>query len=299
MVQIWLSGSNGFVGKHIVTYLDNNMTYDYLFFSLHKTGFRLLDPNTNKSDFFLWSDPLSFNRPFPNFILHFGASGVGDPLKYSIHASNYQLTKYFCNFLSDCKYEGKFIFAGTIDEYESCVHKREDEIVHLHKLDPYAHFKLKTFQSFKRIFQPTDIQYSHLRIANLYGLGQRSGTLFPLLISKDIHVLNVNNLDYYRDLLFVGDFVSNLFSFLQLESIPELVNVGSGRSALMSDFARLAWTSAGKDLGLLTFGDPMFTNSRKRAVVHMNISLARKLLKDGYACNEYENVLPYILKGVF
>jgi nucleoside-diphosphate-sugar epimerase len=293
-MKVWLSGGMGFIGRNLLPFMVE-LNYELSLLRLEHNRFSVCALPSQEPLSFFWDSVLPLDMQWPDCILHFGASGVGNPLDKVKNKDDFELTIKLCHFLKKFGYSGRFYFAGTIDEYGNSKVRNENTKLASKKLQPYAYYKLLTFDFLTREFEATDIQYCHLRIANLFGLNQRQGTLLPLLLDKKIETLQLNSLSFYRDQHYVGDFSSNLCKLLECTSIPRVLNLGSGKSVKMSDFAQLVWKLAGKDPLALTFAELDDSNKRPENV-HMDISLAKRILSNRYSLKSYDEAIIDIIK---
>ena len=81
-----------------------------------------------------------------------------------------------------------------------------------------------------------------LRLASIYGPGQRSAGLIPNLVAsaRDAGTVTIRSLKTRRDYLYIDDFVAAVHSALKLEPSSHLeLNLGSGRSVTVEEVSAI------------------------------------------------------------
>jgi len=277
----WITGFKGFIGKHLSRhFLAKGVSVIHV--QATESNLVLYSPITKKFVELLWNSHPSILQDFtPSHVLHFGAKGVGTPGDSEIHYKNFQLSLKLAKFICKLDNPVRVLFAGTIDEYGGENFPNENHSIKERLLTPYALYKYKSGEVISDTFHGSIHEFVHMRICNIFGEGQRVTTLLHSVLNPAVETLKINNLNYFRDLMWVEDLVQNVYLLSQIQYPGRLINVGSGRSVLMREFVEATWRSQGKVASDLVIPDSPqnFTGQSKP---HMNIDLVSRLLGRTY-----------------
>jgi len=271
---VWVSGSTGFVGSHMVTELISR-GYQVQDIKLHRDYLILRDTGSNRIERLGYSQTTV--KKAPRFVLHFASSGIGKPNDYSVQKLNYEISLKLTKALIRLNTPIDLYIAGSIDEYGINVVRNEAIKIDTSSLNAYAFYKNEIRDETSRICCETLVRPIHLRISNLFGNRQRKGTLLPLILDKNIRRLVVKKSRYWRDLHYVGDFTCNLGMLMQTRHFSNIYNMGSGMSQYMQAFISDAWERTGKKSSNLCFEDGV-EYKPKYSSCHMDISLVKGIL---------------------
>lgn len=153
-------------------------------------------------------------------MLHFGAKGVVIPREPKIHYENFRLSLWLAEFLRKLDTPTRFLFAGTIDEYGGATFPSKSHLIKESQLSAYALYKYKSGLAINSIFHSSIHEFVHMRICNIFGEGQRVTTLLPSVLNPAVYKLKVNDLNHFRDLMWVEDLVQNVYRLSQIEHRP-------------------------------------------------------------------------------
>jgi UDP-glucose 4-epimerase len=219
-VKIGITGSNGFVGSHLIEFFKNQAKFEIIEIS-RNNGFDILNPIT------------LFELNDINLIIHLaGKSYVPDSYlnPFDFYQNN---VSGMINILELCRRNNaKLIFASSylygepsylpIDEYHKVV-----------STNPYAETKLISEQLCNSYSKYHGVKCCILRIFNLYGPKQNDAFLIPKIIKQaSTGYVRLADPSPKRDFLFIDDLV-NLFKLIIESHFNfnfEIFNVGYGKS---------------------------------------------------------------------
>lgn len=255
---IWVTGSRGFIGRHLISELEGSGKETRCFSSL-PSGTRYgqgIDWPCNKMDYF---NPADIRRQtglfgVPDIFIHMGWADMAKPESESHLNENVKAGKTLIEamFRSGVR---KFIFIGSMNEYGARIGPLSEEILPEGRLTNYAKGKIEVakfgFQSakaHKKIF-------IHVRPFYVFGSGQRQGSLINELYGsyRGSSEINLSPCEHYRDYIHVSEVVKGLRMLSGIEE-SVTVNLGSGSAVRVKDFVVLFWKVLGGDAAKLKFG---------------------------------------------
>ena len=240
MKNYLVTGGAGFIGSHLIKRLltlgGKVTTIDNL-----STGFK---KNISSDVNFIKGDCGNFkiykklkNKKF-DAIFHLAGQSSGeisfdDPI-YDIKcntSSTILLLKYALQ--SGCK---RFIFASTMSVYGKNIVNPVNELQKTFPLSFYGISKLAS-ENYLRIYEKYGIEYTSLRLFNVYGPGQNMSNLrqgmISIFMSQMINhgKINIKGSSYrYRDFIYIDDVVEYFIKCLKNnKSIGKNINIGTGK----------------------------------------------------------------------
>ena len=214
--------------------------------ALLKCGYTVFDADNraNAAYKFDLSDRKSIDelmiKSSPQVIIHLaGASSVGASWNSPVETFSVNTTGSLNVFMSHLQYapEARFIFAGSAEEYgrSSETPFRENDICT--PSNPYALSKYSAAEAMNILAAKNNTRFIHLRLANHYGPGQRSGFVTADFASQIAAMENspaaeikVGNLEPMRDFLYVGDVVDAYMKIIEKPTFASgTYNIGTGK----------------------------------------------------------------------
>ena len=221
MFSILISGSSGFIGKHLISKLSSSQKYKIIKMDrgvgniAHKKTWKKLPAAKIlihlAAKIFVpdsWKNPKEF---FESNII-----GTLMALEYC------RINKTKLIFLSSYLY-------GNPNKLPS------NEKTEIKIENPYALSK-KTAEDICRFYSKQyGLKVTILRPSNAYGPGQKTHFLIPEIINKlKKKKIIVNNINIERDFVYVSDLVDAIIKSIFLKKKFEIINIGSGKSYKIS-----------------------------------------------------------------
>jgi len=219
---ILVTGSNGFIGKNLITFL---IETGHRVVRFESYGDNIINPS-------IWE-----KIPKVDLVFHLAA-------KTSILDSWTNIFNYIennslasINVLEYCKknkskiiYLSSYLYGKTIDFPIS-----ENAIIDV--TNPYALSK-KIAEEICLFYNSIyNIDIAIVRPFNVYGCGQNESFLIPSIIKQVQYSesIIVRDLTPRRDYIYISDFINALVRFLEVDSISGIYNLGSGISYSVMD----------------------------------------------------------------
>ena len=195
--KLLITGSSGFVGKHLSRYLENY-------------NFELILLNRKELDLSYFNNTKKFiEKNNPDFVIHLASRTVPAVLSHQEYTK--QLNDTFnskINLVSSLNKNTKlFICIGSIEEYGNCPTPFNEQMIP----QPHSAYGLAHVQSyfcFKSICRKNGIRNIWLRPSLMFGEGMNGKRLIGSLIQsyKTGKITEIKHPSSIRDLLYVKDF---------------------------------------------------------------------------------------------
>lgn len=261
--KIWLSGSSGLVGRSIfaklaaqsVDLLSVTNQHD-ISYPDAKQSTELISRSRVTVDFSDSSQIESTCEEFgvPDVFIHAGWGAMTNPDSKAHLEENVVNAETLIRTLYGAGL-GKFIFIGSIEEYGQRDGKLSESSEPQGTLRNYALGKREVASRGFREAAKRDSIYVHVRLANAYGAPQRNGSLIHTLHSayQNQEVPQLGPCAIYRDYIHTSDVAEGILRICEID-VSTTVNLGSGKTILLKDFAKQYWDVLGGDGGDLIFG---------------------------------------------
>ena len=272
-MNIFITGSSGFIGKHFLQKLPHIHGNIYALTGKFNKNKNYHNKNIKWINKRLEEVCLDDLKNI-DIVLHFAAVGVS-PQKASLKqlefinvSESLRLLK-----LANEACVKRFITTGTCLEYgaESDNWEYIPPTAELKPLCPYSSSKAKSFKLLNKFALQNKIEMFYGRIFSAYGEGQYKNNLWPSLKKAansglDFHMTNAEQI---RDFIKVEEVANHLKNSLFRDDIhigkPLVLNIGSGTAMKLKDFAKKEWLSSHAE-GELIFGS---LNERKYEIKRM------------------------------
>jgi nucleoside-diphosphate-sugar epimerase len=257
-ISIWITGSTGFIGKHLVIELKHKR-YNIKCFS-NNSKLNLNNESVPKEISYLnyhSKEKIKYEiKKFgcPDVFIHLGWGGMTAPM------SNEHLTDNVKNgeVLIETMYsEGlkKFVFIGSMNEYGSHSGALSEDLAPKGRVINYAKAKTKLAKfGFNRAAYYGKL-FIHPRPFYVYGPGQRKGSLINELFEsfcEDRDAI-LSPCEHFRDYIYVQDVVDGIIRLTKINT-SNTVNLGTGSFIKVKDYVELFWKTLGGRKSKLIFG---------------------------------------------
>lgn len=216
MINVVISGSDGFIGKYLISKFSKKKI------KIIRMGKKFGDISKKST----WR-----KLPESDVLIHLaGKSFVPDSWKNKkkFFNSNVLGTKMALDYCK--KNNSKLIFLSSY-MYGNTIKLPTSEKVSIKVNNPLAETKKRAEQLCKFYSKKHKLKIIILRPSNVYGPNQKSFWLIPELIKKvRKKYITINNLQIKRDLVFVDDLVDAIIKSIYSNHKFEIINIGSGKS---------------------------------------------------------------------
>ena len=262
MISVVVSGSDGFIGKHLISRLSKEkikiIKMNKVFGNISKTS--------------TWK-----KLPKANILIHLAAKTfVPDSWKkpkifFNSNVTGTKMALEYCK-----KHNAKIIFMSSY-MYGNTKKLTTDEKNKIITNNPLAATK-KTAEELCKVYAKRyGVRTIILRPSNVFGPNQKSCWLIPEIIKKiKEKEITVNNVSIKRDMVFVDDLVRAIIKCIYLNNKFEIINIGSGKSYSIGSILRILQNISNKKIFIK---NKNLTRKNEIMKTQLNIEKARKILK--------------------
>jgi nucleoside-diphosphate-sugar epimerase len=235
MRKILITGSSGFIGKHLVP-------------KLKEAGFEVFAVNSTWGDV---ANPLTWVKfPTVDIVIHLaGKSFV--PASWSDPSSFIK-----CNLLGTiealnfCKSNNASLIFLSSYLYGNPINLPIKEQDPINALNPYALSKQLAEEACCFYSKSFSLDISIIRPFNVYGNGQPKDFLIPSLIAqiKNSEIIKVKDLEPKRDYVYIDDLITAIISSVNTIKGYKIFNIGSGTSYSVAELIQILQKIAGTNL---------------------------------------------------
>jgi len=273
--SIWLTGSRGFIGKHLVkklnkqnfkiTCISNNVQVQ----NKANSDITFLDYSSRKK---IEKYIGRFGRP--DIFIHLGWGDMTSPMSKLHLTGNVKEAEILIETFYSAGLE-KFIFIGSMNEYGARVGPLKEGMEPIGRLIHYAKGKIRVANyGFSRA-QFFNKQFIHIRPFYVYGPGQRQGSLINELFEayQNNRDAEIGPCDYYRDYIYVKDVAEGIIRSMEIKDSCT-INLGVGSFIKVKDFVTIFWDKLGGDMKRLKFGSrPMLKDEPDQPKSYADLTL--------------------------
>ena len=245
-MRIFVTGGAGFIGTHLCKKLSliHKVTVYDNFSNSNKENFPILKNLTLIVGDILDNSKLIDSMKNHDIVIHLAAkTDVIDSINNpeNTFQTNVQGTQ---NIIDSCKSHNisKIIVTSSASVYQSS-DKSISETNTTKPSSPYGQSKL----SMEKITTESKINYSILRLFNVYGIGQSSGVIanFKKNISENVPITIFGDGEAIRDFIHIDDIIDGII--LSMKSASGIYNIASGNGISITDLAKLLIELFGKN----------------------------------------------------
>jgi UDP-glucose 4-epimerase len=238
MKKILITGGAGFIGYPLTKQL-SELGYDVSIFD---------NLSNTSSDFISYQNLIgeditekeNLNKAIenikPDFLIHLAAlhyipDCMKDPIK--TQSVNVTGTKNILDAIKTFSPKTRFIFTSSAAIYAPS-EKALMETSDVGPVDIYGQTKLEAENLIKEYTINYDIEYTILRLFNVYGSGDRTPHLIPAILNqlKTSNDVSLGNTRTKRDYIYVNDVISGFVGLIQKKETGknEIFNLGTGQA---------------------------------------------------------------------
>ena len=251
-VKIWISGSRGFIGRHVLDAVTEDPNYQLHCVTNNDTpdeGVTYIDFSDRKHI----RDAIHLHG-VPDVFLHLGWGAVYEPQSEVHLTDNVDEGKKLISEL----YEGglkTFVFLGSASEYGDLEGSLSENMNGVGKLTNYVKGKNEVSEYGFEIAKQLNRVFLHVRLFYTFGAGQQHNSLINQLYKNAVDnvTMNLSPCEHYRDYIHVSDVVEGLKRICRVDE-SAIVNLGSGRVVQLRDFVEHFWMCLDGAPGALNFG---------------------------------------------
>jgi len=255
---VWLTGANGFIGKHLTPLLEESCS-EVRFFTNDKKVGMTSDNELASRNYLDFSNADDIRRNvelfgLPDTFIHLGWGAMTDPSSKIHLDENVGASKTLINTLFKAGLN-KFIFLGSVNEYGGREGSLSEDMVSEGRLTAYAEGKTRVTSFGLEQASRYDKTFISIRLFNTFGAGQRSNSLINKLYEcyRQNIKPELGPCEHFRDYIHVSEVVHGLILICSLDK-STIINLGSGKAIKLKDFVILFWESFGGTADDIKFG---------------------------------------------
>lgn len=145
------------------------------------------------------------------------------------------------NIVKGCiKNNSRLIFLSSREVYGSTVMKKSDENDELDPINVYGQTKMKAEKIIQKYGEKENLDYTILRLTNVYGPGNKSGINRLIVDALNKKKIVVNGGEQILNLIFIDDVIQILHLVLKNNKISkEIFNIGSKNTISLNKFLEI------------------------------------------------------------
>ncbi len=277
--KIWLTGSRGFIGAHLVSELKNvceltciSNTRNEKTSVNHNGNLMLIDFKNEGS-----INKIIENLGLPDIFIHLGWGSMEDPHSEMHLGDNVSQSKNLIKSLFNAGLD-KFIFLGSMNEYGDRVGPLYEEMGSKGWITNYAKGKVQVANFGFEKAKEMNRKFIHIRLFYTYGAVRREGTLIQDLYHgyKKNTDVSLGHCEHYRDYVYVSDVVKGIRLLCDVEE-STTVNLGSGKAIQLKEFVKLFWKILGGKPEKLHFGEKPVKKEQPQTNCFANLDKLQRL----------------------
>lgn len=236
--RVLITGSDGFVGKHLVSELKKRSCEVYLFSDLRGQD---VCKKEAFDDFFDKEIDIVFHLASRTFVPD---SWKNPDIFYETNTFGTQNVLDFC-----VKTGAKLVYIGAYI-YGTPKYLPIDEKHPVSPNNPYAHSKWLAEELCRFYSKEFGVKTIILRPFNIFGEGQNENFLIPFIIKQiyEKNAVEVKDANPKRDYLYISDFIDALILLMDYEKAFSIFNIGCGYSFSVKQIIEMIIECYGKEI---------------------------------------------------
>ena len=167
------------------------------------------------------------------------------------------------NIVKGCiKNNSRLIFLSSREVYGSTVIKKSDEKDELDPINVYGQTKMKAEKIIQKYGEKKNLDYTILRLTNVYGPGNKSGINRLIVDALNKKKIVVNGGEQILNLIFIEDVIQILHLVLKNNKISkEIFNIGSNNTISLNEFLEILIKLLDQNIEIQIGEKPSFESS--------------------------------------
>jgi nucleoside-diphosphate-sugar epimerase len=293
--KIWISGSRGFIGMHLVSEIAK-------FYSILCVSNRKDTENQDDQLIFVdFQNEISIRDAIekygvPDIFIHLGWGDVPNShsemhLKENVSQSKKLITELFKAGLD------KFIFVGSMNEYGDRTGSLSEEMTPVGWLTNYTKGKIEVASfGFTKALEMNK-KFIHIRLFYTYGPLGGSLTQDLYRAYKNKTAVSLGSCEHYRDYTHVSDIVKGIKLLCDVDE-STTVNLGSGKAIQLKEFVSVFWNMLGGKSEMLHFGEKIVGKEQPQPYCYANLDKLQKLTGGWKPSTSLEDGIRLTIEGL-
>ncbi len=281
--KVFITGHDGFIGSHLATKLKSDGA----------------DVQVCEVD--LLKEKLIVKNNFrPEYVFHLAAIAPATTDKVNtavIVEDNIKMTRQVLEYVYETK--AKMILVSSSHVYPNSVNNqhpwKEFEVKPGEAISSYGLSKQKVEQLCVDYSEKNNIDLLIMRLANVYGPGDKSDRFIPTFIrnciAKKLPLEVLGGKGVVRDFIYIDDVITGLMSSIDMAGDVKIINIGTGKETTIGEVAEIIKNNLG-----LEAEEIHYQVSQGSQVLHnvLDVAEARKLVNYKSSVSLKEGILKTI-----
>jgi len=219
--------------------------------------------------------PTSIKEFSPEAVIHLAWSGIPD-FSAETCFENVSSQISFLNELAKLPNLKKILVAGSCKEYGSSLGRCVEGERFLP--DGYFSWAKQTLCDYFHVFcRENGVELLWFRIFYVYGLGQRPGSLVPMLIKalRAGEMPEIKNPKASNDFIYIDDVIDGFIKGLECDGARGIFNLGTGHLTSVDDVSRLVRKAEQSERMSMSEGEAFRASEEVQIGMYADIELAR------------------------
>ena len=167
------------------------------------------------------------------------------------------------NIVKGCiKNNSRLIFLSSREVYGLTVMKKSDENDKLEPISVYGQTKMKAEKIIQKYGIKENLDYTILRVSNVYGPGSKSGINRLIIDALNKKKIIINGGEQILNLIFINDVIQILYLILKNNKISkEIFNIGSENTISLNEFIKILIKLLDQNIEIQINEKPSFESS--------------------------------------
>ena len=255
--KIWISGSRGFLGTHLISELQKSFDIHCITNSKYGASSNQDNDQPTYVDFLSGKSIRNAieSLGIPEIFIHLGWGDVVNPHSNMHLEDNVTQSKNLINELYKAGLD-KFICLGSMNEYGNRLGPLNEEMGPKGQITNYARGKIEVASFGFEKAKEMNKKFIHIRLFYTIGRMQEEGSLIRDLYFgfKKNTLISLGPCEHYRDYVSIADVVKGIRLLCDVDK-STTVNLGGGKAIKLKDFVSIFWRILGGKPEMLHLGE--------------------------------------------